>query len=106
MTVLLEVNIGEEKSKSGIFPTELKSFYKEIPSNPWVTIAGLMTLPPYHDDPEKVRPYFKRMKVLADELSLHELSMGMSHDFEIAIREGATQVRIGEGIFGKRITRG
>lgn len=105
--ILIQVNIGEESSKAGLLPNQLVSFFKSIPKSDFVQVKGLMTIPPYHENPEKSRPYFKRMKLLFESLksevpryTLSELSMGMSHDFKIAIEEGATQIRIGEGIFG------
>lgn len=110
--ILIEVNIGEEKTKSGILPKDVSVLLKSLPQSPWVQVQGLMTIPPFNDDPEQSRPYFKKMVELQKELqkefsrfSLKELSMGMTHDFKIALEEGATQVRIGEGIFGKRQTK-
>lgn len=110
--ILIEVNIGEEKTKSGIFPKEAAPLLKSLPQSPWIEVQGLMAIPPFNDDPEQSRPYFKKMATLQKELqkefsrfSLKELSMGMTHDFKIALEEGATQVRIGEGIFGKRQTK-
>ncbi len=107
--LFIEVNIGEEKTQDGILPTNLLAFFKELPQSSSVEIRGLMTIPPYEEDPEKSRPYFKKMKALFDELNslfpdMHfsELSMGMSCNFKIAIQEGATQIRIGEAIFGPR----
>lgn len=107
--ILLEINIGEEKTKSGIIPSELSSFMTSPPKNSNVEICGFMTIPPYAEDLEEVRPYFKKMMQLQKEmqdqfpnLNLKELSMGMTHDYTVAIEEGATIVRIGEGIFGKR----
>lgn len=110
--VLIEINIGEEKTKSGVFPKDVSNLLKSLPQSPWVKLQGFMIIPPFYEDPEKSRPYFKKMAMLQKELqkqfpqySLKELSMGMTHDFKIAIEEGATQVRIGEGIFGKRQTK-
>lgn len=130
MPVLIQINIGEESTKSGLLPKNLIPFLKEIlqayatsgfgpqndiePQNDilggHLDIQGLMAIPPYFDDPEKSRPYFRKTEDLLIEVSklfpalkLRELSMGMSHDFQIAIEEGATQVRIGEAIFGKRL---
>ena len=112
ISVLIQINIGEEATKSGILPQNLIPFLKEIMAlNSHLDIQGLMAIPPYFDDAEKSRPYFRKMRELLIEtkdlfptLNLKELSMGMSHDFQIAIEEGATQVRIGEAIFGKRIS--
>lgn len=110
LPVLIQINMGEESTKSGLLPKNLTPFLKEIvPLNSCLDIQGLMAIPPYFEDPEKSRPYFRKMRELLLEsqkafpnLSLKELSMGMSHDFKIAIEEGATQIRIGEAIFGKR----
>jgi hypothetical protein len=113
LPVLIQINIGEESTKSGLLPKNLTSFLKEIIPNTFLDIQGLMAIPPNFRDPEKSRPYFRRMKELLSEaqyclpdLRLDQLSMGMSHDFKIAIEEGATQVRIGEAIFGKRGEKG
>ena len=104
---LIEINIGGEGSKSGIGEHELIPLLDSIRVMNNLTIQGLMTIPPYFDDIEKVRPYFKRLRDLRDAAnnegySLKELSMGMSHDFEIAVEERATIVRIGTAIFGER----
>jgi pyridoxal phosphate enzyme (YggS family) len=113
--VLIQVNIGGEPTKSGISPGELFSFFKLASSLEWLSIRGLMALPPFFDQPERARPYFRQMRELLDALrqkapipeNLTELSMGMSGDFEVAIEEGATLVRIGTALFGQRaISRG
>lgn len=106
MPVLVEVNTGGE-SKGGVEPGALDGFLRELSKLDGVEVRGLMTMPPYFDDPEKARPYFAALRDLRDELSakysgLKELSMGMSGDFEAAIEEGATIVRIGSAIFGSR----
>lgn len=108
MPVLVEVNIGEEESKGGIDKDKLIPFLNSTKCLDNLSIKGLMAIPPYFDEPEKVRPYFKTLKELLDKangegFALSELSMGMSHDFEVAIEEGATMVRIGSAIFGERI---
>ncbi len=93
---LVEVNLSGEESKSGIAPEELGSFlglYEDL--------RGLMTMPPFTDDPEKSRPYFRRLRELAEEHGLPELSMGTSQDYEIAVEEGATLVRIGSVLYGR-----
>jgi pyridoxal phosphate enzyme (YggS family) len=108
--VLLQVNISGEEAKSGIDPVEAVSLAKETFSLPNLSVQGLMTMPPYFDDPEKARPYFVALRELRDTLrkehgefsDLKELSMGMSADFEIAIEEGATIIRVGTAIFGER----
>lgn len=105
--VLLEVNLGGEESKSGTTPDALPALLSA--SNPLrkIRVRGLMTVPPYLDDPEHVRPYFRRLRELRDQHRgqyplLAELSMGMSHDYRVAVEEGATIVRIGTALFGSR----
>lgn len=109
--VLIEVNVGEEESKFGVEPTltacmQLANVCLELPH---VKLRGLMTSAPYFDDPEKDRPIFRRLRELEsamnkqdERLQLEVLSMGMTHDFEVAIEEGATCVRVGTAIFGPR----
>lgn len=108
--ILIQVNIGREDSKSGISETEAIPLVREISGLENIAVKGLMTIPPYFDAPEKARPYFKALAALKEKIaaenipgiSMEELSMGMSGDFEAAIREGATLVRIGTAIFGAR----
>ena len=100
--VLLEVNVGQETSKFGFDPTALPQALADIAPLTHLDVRGLMTVAPQVDDPERVRPLFRRLRGLRDELALEELSMGMSDDFEVAIEEGATMVRIGRAIFGER----
>lgn len=112
LDVLIEINIGGEEAKSGIAPDdpELESIL--IGASAWkdLHLRGLMTVPPFTEDPEGARPYFRKLRELRDRLaarqlpsvSLDALSMGMSHDFEVAIEEGSTCVRIGTAIFGTR----
>ena len=112
LSILLEINIGGESAKSGIAPDshELSELLKEIPNLTSLNLNGLMTVPPFHDDPEQSRPFFRRMRELATairnrkllNISMDILSMGMSHDFEIAVEEGSTRVRLGTAIFGER----
>lgn len=110
MPILLEVNLGGESSKSGVTESQVLSLCEKIGRLPNAVLCGLMTVPPYLDDPLKVRPYFRRLRELRDEArqlglvgpEFTHLSMGMSHDFEVAIEEGATFVRIGTSIFGTR----
>lgn len=102
--VLVEVNLGGERSKSGIAPGAVGGLVERLRSLPYVAVEGLMVIPP-PADPEAARPFFRRARDLCDELGLAELSMGMSEDFEIAIEEGATMVRIGRAIFGERKRR-
>ena len=106
--ILLEVNVGNEDSKFGFFPETLEKEWPELSSLNHLEIAGLMCIPPPVENPEEARPYFRRLRELKEVLSgrggatLTELSMGMSHDFETAIEEGATLVRVGTAIFGGR----
>jgi PLP dependent protein len=108
--ILIQVNIGEELSKSGISPQDARALAEAIAPLAHVRVQGLMALPPFFDDPEKAAPYFKALRLLRDEIqnsgpasvSLNELSMGMTGDFEAAIAEGATLVRIGTALFGER----
>ena len=109
--VLIQVNIGGEEAKSGVRPEELSSFFKLVSGLESLEVCGLMALPPFFDQPERVRPYFRQMRELLEKLKreaagperLVELSMGMSGDFEVAIEEGATLVRIGTALFGGRL---
>ncbi|HEU0117809.1 MAG TPA: YggS family pyridoxal phosphate-dependent enzyme [Alphaproteobacteria bacterium] len=94
-----EVNIGQEAQKAGVVPNELEMFLKFCRDSCSLKIEGLMCIPPQGDDPE---PYFKNMKILADRHKLPNLSMGMSADFETAIKCGATEVRVGTSLFGVR----
>ena len=109
MPVLLEVNVAGEASKFGYQPERLLAELKEINTLPRMEIHGLMTVPPWSDEPEKVRPHFQRLRELKEECEqllgapLPHLSMGMSGDFEVAIEEGATIVRIGTALFGPRL---
>lgn len=108
--VLIQVNLGDEDSKSGVSADELTGLYRAAESLDGLDVRGLMALPPYLDDPEAVRPYFRELRELLERLKdisraptkLSELSMGMSHDFEVAIEEGATCVRVGTALFGAR----
>ena len=108
--VLIQVNISEEASKSGVNVKDTYNLLKDISLLENLSVKGLMTMPPYFNAPEKVRPYFAALRGLRDRLdqqgllniNLSELSMGMTGDFEVAIQEGATLVRIGTAIFGKR----
>ncbi|SRR6056297_498028 len=109
MDCLIQINIGGEESKSGIDYDDAESFLNEAGSLDNVRILGFMAIAPYIEDKEKVRPYFKKMNELFERMKMkgHEdqmlyLSMGMTHDFETAIEEGANMVRIGTGIFGER----
>jgi len=111
MDILVEVNIADEQSKFGISPKETLSFIKSIAFLDNIRIKGLMTVAPFVDNPEENRDCFRRMKQLLvdinaekiDNVNMDVLSMGMSNDFEVAIEEGATIVRVGTNIFGKRV---
>jgi pyridoxal phosphate enzyme (YggS family) len=102
LEVMIEVKLSEEQSKAGASPEELPALIASIRSCPHLRLTGLMTMPPWSDDPEETRPYFKRLAALARVHSLDRLSMGMSHDLEAAIEEGATHIRIGTALFGPR----
>jgi pyridoxal phosphate enzyme (YggS family) len=102
--VLLEINVAGEATKEGISVSGAEELFRHIfEEAASLRVWGLMTVAPFADDPEKVRPYFRKLRKLRDELGLQELSMGMTNDFEIAIEEGATMIRIGSGLFGERI---
>jgi pyridoxal phosphate enzyme (YggS family) len=104
LPILLEVNIAGEDSKSGFSIDEVAPALEAISGLPNIVIKGLMTIAPLVDDPEEVRPVFRKLRSLRDSLGLEHLSMGMTDDFEFAIEEGATMVRIGRAIFGERPT--
>ncbi|MEZ4601496.1 MAG: YggS family pyridoxal phosphate-dependent enzyme [Syntrophotaleaceae bacterium] len=108
--ILIQLNLGEEETKSGTDETGLEELLRQAAALPHLRVRGLMALPPWLDDPEEVRPYFRRLRELAEKMAalnipgveMKELSMGMSHDFEVAVEEGATLVRVGSAIFGER----
>jgi len=100
--VMLEVKLSAEQAKSGAAPGELPELIAAVRQCPRLELRGLMTMPPWSDDPEASRPYFRRLRELAGLHGLTELSMGMSHDLETAIEEGATCVRVGSALFGPR----
>lgn len=111
LSVLVQVNVGEELQKSGVLPAHAESLIKSICHFSNLKVTGLMTMPPFKADPEEVRPYFRKLRELGEEFAAKEyfsnnenfdLSMGMSGDFEVAIEEGATLVRVGTAIFGPR----
>jgi pyridoxal phosphate enzyme (YggS family) len=99
--VCVEVNVADESSKSGIAPRDAPQLVEQLAALHGIRVDGLMAIPPAGPS-EVVRPYFQRLRKLRDVLGLHELSMGMTDDFEVAIEEGATIVRIGRAIFGAR----
>ena len=102
MNVLLQVHLGDETTKSGFEPQELDTVIAEIRSLDKLDLRGLMAIPPFDEDTERVRPYFAELRRLGESHDLADLSMGMSHDFEVAIEEGATMIRIGSALFGER----
>jgi pyridoxal phosphate enzyme (YggS family) len=107
MPILIQVDLGKETTKSGVDEKDLQALVDRIADCGHLRLDGLMTLPPYFERAQEVRPYFRRLCELMTELNekgskMRELSMGMSHDFEIAIEEGATMVRVGTAIFGTR----
>ena len=111
LPILLQVNVGQEVQKSGVLPDAAEELLVKINELPNLEVRGLMTMPPYFDDAEKVRPYFRQLRQMADDftdkglLGRHgavEVSMGMSGDFEVAVEEGATLVRVGTSLFGER----
>jgi len=114
LAVLIELNVGGEAAKSGLAPdsSELDQILRAAPRLVSLEFRGLMTVPPLTEDPEQARPYFRKLRQLRDQIaakglpaiSMDILSMGMSHDFEVAIEEGSTCVRIGRAIFGERRT--
>jgi hypothetical protein len=112
LAVLIEINVGGETAKSGVAPDsrDLEDLLLAVPQFEALEFRGLMTVPPFTDDPEGARPYFRTLRELRDAIAArklpavgtHVLSMGMSHDFQVAIEEGSTCVRVGTAIFGKR----
>ena len=102
LEVMIEVKLSPEGSKTGAAPEELPALIEAIRTCPNLQLTGLMTMPPWNPDPETTRPYFRRLAELARLHQLPGLSMGMSHDLEAAIAEGATMVRVGTAIFGAR----
>jgi pyridoxal phosphate enzyme (YggS family) len=112
LSVLIQVDLGHEETKSGVDEAALADLVETVRLLPRLELIGLMTLPPFFDDAEDSRPFFRRLRELRDELGSRgafgdrqgELSMGMTHDFAVAIEEGATMVRIGTAIFGERVT--
>jgi pyridoxal phosphate enzyme (YggS family) len=102
VSILLEVNVAQEASKFGFAPQEVAEALSAIHTLPNIYVLGLMTVAPQARDPEAVRPVFRELRELRDRLALRELSMGMTDDFEVAVEEGATMVRVGRAIFGER----
>jgi PLP dependent protein len=112
LTVLIEVRLAPEDSKAGVLAVDIPALVEATLDLPHLEIRGFMAIPPFFEEAERVRPYFRRLRELRDEMRgrfisgdsplLRELSMGMSHDFEIAVEEGATQIRVGTALFGAR----
>ena len=111
MKALIQVNIAKEPSKSGVEEKYVADLAERVRTLKNLSVRGLMAIPPYFENPEEVRPFFRRLKELLDQLKMElprdavfgELSMGMSHDFPVAIEEGATIIRVGTAIFGERL---
>jgi PLP dependent protein len=101
--VLIEVKLSTEPAKAGVAPGEVPALVEAIRGCPHLGLLGLMTMPPWSDEGERSRPYFARLRELAAQNGLEHLSMGMSHDLEVAIEEGATMVRVGTALFGPRV---
>lgn len=109
LAILIEVKLSHEETKHGIAPDALPDLLDQLTALRQIEVQGLMTVPPWSEDPELARPYFSRLRVLRDQLqpaypALTQLSMGMSNDFAVAIEEGSTCVRVGTAIFGRRIS--
>ena len=100
--VMFEVKLSSETAKSGVEPAALPALVEAVRGCPSLRLTGLMTMPPWSDDPEESRPYFQKLRGLAEAHGLRCLSMGMSQDFEVAIEEGATHLRVGTALFGSR----
>jgi len=111
LSVLVQINVGQERQKAGAQPDKAEELLKKLQQLSSLHVKGLMTMPPYKENVEEVRPYFRALREMAEEYTRKgyfyqnekvELSMGMSHDFEVAIEEGATLIRVGTAIFGPR----
>lgn len=102
LDVFLEVKLSAEEAKHGCDPQDIPALIEAIGALPNLRLRGLMTMPPWSDDPETARPYFRQLRGLAQQHKLAELSMGMSNDLEVAIEEGSTIVRVGTALFGRR----
>lgn len=105
LDVFLEVKLSAEEAKEGASPDELPGLIEAVRGCEYLRLRGLMTMPPWSDDAELSRPYFRRLRELGEQHGLQELSMGMSHDFEVAIAEGATLIRVGTALFGRRVKK-
>ena len=105
--ILLQVKLSDETAKHGIPEQDLVDLLQKVGDMDNLKLEGLMTIPPFFDDPERTRPYFRRLRRIADNIiekgfHINELSMGMTNDFEVAVEEGSTIVRVGRAIFGER----
>ncbi|MBX9599818.1 MAG: YggS family pyridoxal phosphate-dependent enzyme [Bryobacteraceae bacterium] len=105
LEVMIEVKLSPEEAKAGAAPEQLGALITGIRECSHLKLTGLMTMPPWSDDAERSRPYFRRLRELAQVHGLPNLSMGMSHDLETAVEEGATHVRVGTALFGKRVRK-
>ena len=103
LDVMIEIKLGGEEAKSGVDPESLAPLVEEVRACANLRLRGFMTMPPWSEDPELPRPFFRRLRELAEKHGLPELSMGMSNDLETAIEEGSTCVRVGTALFGKRV---
>lgn len=102
LPILLEVNVSGEETKHGFAPDQLSAALEQISGYASLRVEGLLTMAPYYNDPEHTRPIFAHLRALADQFDLPRVSMGMSNDYEVAVEEGATEVRIGTALFGDR----
>ncbi len=103
LDVMIEVKLSVEEAKAGCAPQDLSELLDTIRALPKLRLKGLMTMPPWNEDAEATRPYFRRLRELAVRHGVEGLSMGMSHDFEVAVEEGSTCIRVGTALFGRRI---
>ena len=109
LKVLIEVNVGDEAAKHGVKPEEVEGLFQAVNAMSRLEVQGLMAIPPFREEPEEARAFFQKLRKIREQLeqasgaALPELSMGMSHDFPVAIAEGATMVRIGTALFGPRV---
>lgn len=105
LDVFLEVKLSPEQAKAGASPDDVPALIEAVRGCSFLKLRGLMTMPPWNEDAEVSRPYFSRLRELAESCGVSALSMGMSHDFEVAIEEGSTHIRVGTALFGKRQKR-
>ena len=100
--IFIQINVAEEQSKSGFSASEFEKAWPQLSRLPGIKVVGLMTMPPLENEPEKNRVFFKKLKYIGNKCNLHEFSMGTSHDYQIALEEGATWIRLGTMLFGHR----